>query len=65
MVYLKYLLIMDIKYFVCEVWVILGFCIDILCDILIYKIIFLDLLIEVKWCIKNCLKGKKNFFIKD
>lgn len=48
MVLLKYDFIWGIINFVWIVWVILGFCVDVLCDVFIKEIILLDLKKEFK-----------------
>lgn len=52
MMLLKYVFIWEIINFVCLVWIILGFCVDVLCDIFKKEIYFLILL--------NYVKKKKN-----
>lgn len=59
MVLLKYDLILEIINFVCIVWIILGLCMDVLCDVFRKKILFLVFFYNVKIFIVNYFKNKK------
>lgn len=62
---LKYGLIEGIINFVCLVRIILGFCIDVFCEIFMKNVILFVLLYNVKIVIVNMLKFKKFLIIKE